>query len=225
MFEMPRVAAGPAPDEDYIQPNFGHALRIWWALFWRTTIVAGVLDFGLQLELKRVAEASDSVGPAISFLAQYGNYIISYLVVFFVMYYVLHKSFRGFRIALCENWCTPEAKILEPTLIRSTRIWWTYFWRTAVYEAIGYVVVMLPLTWFVGLFNPSPLVAMLVMWPAGFIVGGAVALFAIYSNILDEDFRSFRVTLVPRATSVPGAEVVAVSTQNEREGRPTQAAS
>src|SRR5215467_10452420 len=121
MFETSHAPVVPASTDGYIQPNLGHALRIWWALFWRTTLVAGILDYGLGLLLRMLYQQGDITTGAFTATAKYGAYALNYAVALFVMYYVLHKTFRKFRIALCENLGTPEARILEPTIPRSTR--------------------------------------------------------------------------------------------------------
>jgi hypothetical protein len=207
MFDAPRLVGGPVANDGYIQPNFDYALRIWWALFWRTQLAGGIL-VGLLVLLRRLYGDPVAQGGAVALLANYGTYAINYAVALGVMYYVLHKTFRGFRIALCEHWGTPEARVVEPTLMRSARIWSTYVWRTIVYLVIGYLVVLLPMGSFIGIVSRGMTGALLMVIIA-FLVGGAGALYAIYSNILDEDFGNFRVTLVPRPTPVPGAEVVA----------------
>ena len=209
MFDAPHVAASSLPADDYVQPNFGHALRIWWALFWRTSVVAGVLSYGLGLLMRNFYAAGDLSASATVLIAKYGGYALNYAVAFFVMYYVLHKAFRHFRIALFENWGTPQARTLEPTLPRSARIWWTYTWRTIVYTVIAYIAAMVALNAAIGLLSLGPVSGALVSFAAGIALGGAAALFAIYSNILDEDFGNFRVAIVPRTFSVPGAEIAA----------------
>lgn len=216
MFETPHVAASPALADDYIQPNFGHALRIWWALFWRTSVVAGILSYGLVLLVRNLYVDGDLTAKAAVLISRYGGYVLNYAVAFFVMYYVLHKTFRRFRIALFENWSTPQARTLEPTLPRSARIWWTYTWRTIVYTIVAYVAAMLPLNALVGLLSLGPVNGAFVSFVAGIAIGGAAALFAIYSNILDEDFGNFRVAIAPRTFSVPGAEIAGTPSTPDR---------
>jgi hypothetical protein len=46
-------------------------------------------------------------------------------------------------------------------------------------------------------------VARLIFLLLGFVTGGALSLFVIYSNILDEDIGDFRVVLLPRQSTVP----------------------
>ena len=214
MFETSRVPAASASTDGYIQPNFGHALRIWWALFWRTNLVAGILDYGLGVLLRMLYEQGTITAGVLTTTAKYGEYVLNYAVALFVMYYVLHKTFRTFRIALTENWSTPQARVLEPTVARSTRIWWTYTWRTILYTVILYVAATLPLSAIIGILSVGPISAALFTSIVGLLISGVAALFAIHSNILDEDFRNFHVAIVPRTISVPGAEMVPNATQN-----------
>jgi hypothetical protein len=58
--------------------------------------------------------------------------------------------------------------------------------------------VIYPTGIFVGLFRPSPAFSYVFFGLLGFVVGGSVALFVIYSNILEEDIGDFRVSLLPR---------------------------
>lgn len=213
MFGTSHVAPSAAPADDYIQPNFGHALRIWWALFWRTSLVAGILDYGLGVLLRVLYEQGTITAGTLTTAAKYGGYVLNYAVALFVMYYVLHKTFRTFRIALSENWGTPQARILGPTVARSTRIWWTYTWRTIIYTVILYVAATLPLSAIVGILSTGPISAAFFTFIVGLSISGAAALFAIHSNILDEDFGNFHVAIVPRTIRVPGAEIVPNTTQ------------
>jgi hypothetical protein len=52
MFDAPRPASSAADPGNYIQPNLGHGLRIWWAFYWRTALSAMVLAFGFNMELR-----------------------------------------------------------------------------------------------------------------------------------------------------------------------------
>jgi hypothetical protein len=47
-----------------------------------------------------------------------------------------------------------------------------------------------------------PAVTRLIFLLIGFVTGGALSLFVIYSNILDEDIGDFRVVLRPRQNAV-----------------------
>lgn len=199
MFESPSQAqSAPLPNDNYVQPNLGHGLRIWWAFYWPTTVIGGFLVIVLNFWLRRLYQdlslSASVVGPTMKF----DPYILNYIVAFFVMYYVLRKNFRHFRIGLLSNGGREGAEQLPPTFARTLRVWWTYSWRTLFYGAVAWVVVVMPLSWFLGLFKPSPVFATLFFGAVGVIIAGAVGLFAIYSNILDEDFADFRVCVLPR---------------------------
>lgn len=199
LFEkVPPNASASLPSDDYIQPNWGHALRIWWAFYWPTSLISGILGIALSCFLRLMYEDPQVPGSLIVYALRFGNYVITFVVAFIVMYYILHKNFRHFRIGLLSGRGGPTAEVLKPTISRTFRIWWTYVWRTTFYLVIAWIVVLLPMGWFLGMFNPGPVFAAIFLGLISFIVGAAVALFAIYSNILDEDFTNFHVSLVPR---------------------------
>lgn len=141
---------------------------------------------------------------------KYDAYFFNYSVALFVFAYILRKEFRHFHIGLLSHRGGEGAQILKPTVWRTVRVWWTYSWRTLFYFAIAWVVVVFPLTWIVGIFKPGAAFVLLFFGILGFTIGGAVGLFAIYSNILDEDIADFRVSLLPReaaavAPAIPAA--------------------
>jgi hypothetical protein len=184
---------------DYIQPNLGHGLRIWWAFYWRNTLISVVLAFLLGMAIQPILNAGTISYRPLSLILQYGSYVVSYAVALFVMHYILRKNFRSFRIGLVSNSDANLTPCLKPTLKRTLRVWWTYSWRTIVYLAILSVAANVPLGFVSG--------AVAVIYPplgnafvefVRFVLAGAVGLFVIYSNILDEDFTDFRVSLLPR---------------------------
>lgn len=198
------MMSGPGPSStqfrsaDYVQPNLGHAMRIWWAFYWRNAIISGILGVALNYAVRWIYENTHVPGKLLRPILQFGVYVLSYLTAIFIIHYVLRKRFRKFRIVLLTSFGSPETSVLELTLRRTVRVWWTYVWRTIVLSILGWVFVIYPSGMFLGLFKPSPTFAFLFFGAVGFVVGGAVALFVIYSNILDEEFGDFRVCLVAR---------------------------
>ena len=197
IFDAPRPKETSVSSGDYIQPDFEHALRIWWALFWPTTLIGSILAYGLTLGLKALYQDNVVPGRYLELPFRYGGYVVNYLVALFVMDYILNKKFRHFRIGLFKNWGETDLRPLDATLARAARVWWTYVWRTFVYGVVGWIVIVLPMSSFVGIFNPGAVTATLIFGLLSLLIGGAAALFAIYSNILDEDIGGFRVMLVP----------------------------
>ena len=199
MFETPSsgreilLSAG-----DYVQPNLGHGLRIWWAFYWRTTLIAIILTLALNAGLRRLYESMNVPGSVIGPVMTYDIYFFNYAAALFVMYYILRKNFRHFRVGLLSNYGGEGAQPLRPTLRRVLRVWWTYSWRSLFYLAIAWIVVVYPMAWFLGIFNPGPVFVAVFSVVFGLFVSAAVGLFAIYSNILDEDIADFRVCLLPR---------------------------
>jgi hypothetical protein len=216
MFEARSPAVTSAlPDSNYVQPNFGHGLRIWWAFYWPTTLIGGFLLFVLDFWLRKLYEdlvlPASVVGPMLKF----DGYVLSYVVAFFVMYYILRKNFRHFRIGLLSNGGGEGAQLLTPTFGRTLRVWWTYSWRTLLYTAVVWIAAVLPLSSFARVFNSSPLFTTIIETLLTLNVSAAVGLYAIYSNILDEDIAGFRVRLLPReskAISQPAPVATPVNT-------------
>ena len=200
IFDTPHAAsAAPSSLSNYIQPNLGHGLRIWWAFFWPATLIVAFLTFILNFWLRWLYENTNAPGSLIGPAMKFSPYVLTYIVALFVMYYILHKNFRRFRIGLLSHRGGLGSELLEPTLRRTIRVWWTYSWRTFVYGLIAIFVTAIPRAVFVGLFGWNHRLEALVAALVGIALGGAVGLFVIYSNILDEDFGDFRVCLLPKS--------------------------
>lgn len=198
MLEPPTGTSSVPGLNDYIQPNLGHALRIWWAYYWPTTLITFVSAYLLGLAIRALYESFVASANLLLPISRYGGYVINYIAAFFVMRYVLGKTFRHFKLGLISNANGSPAQILKPTFTRTLRVWWIFTWRTVLYGILGLAFVLYPMQWFVGIFRPSPLFASLFFFLLGTAVGGALSLFVIYSNILEEDIGDFRVALLPR---------------------------
>lgn len=180
--DRPEPQSG-APKDNYIQPNLGHGLRIWWALFWRTTL-ASVITYGGPLA------AFHRIPPP------YTTYAVNYAVTLAMMYFILRKRYRRFHIRLVSR--TDRSQTLPLTFPRSARIWWTFTWRTLVYRIALSFAMSVPagfLTGTVAVIYPplAGVFAILVQ----LVIEAGVGLFVIYSNILDEEMSDFCVTLAP----------------------------
>jgi hypothetical protein len=199
MFDAPRpVGAVPAALQNYIQPNFGHGLRIWWAFFWPTLLISTTLTIAVNLIVAR-AYSNLHISAAVARpILKYDNYVFAYIVALFVMDYILGKKFRHFRIALLTNQGGESAQQLDSTLARALRVWWTYSWRTLLYRVIASFVAAIPLGTIIGLLARVRPLQAAVQFLFALAVDAAAGLFVIYSNIIDEDFGEFRVCLLPR---------------------------
>jgi hypothetical protein len=201
----------PSSLSSYIQPNFGHGLRIWWAFFWPTTLIATVLTVAINFGLKVIYEHSSIPGILIRYVLKVSPYLLTYAVALFVMEYVLRKNFRHFRIGLLSNLGGDGAQVLTPTFGRTLRVWWTYSWRTFVYRLIIMVAATIPLSVVLGVFTRIPLLQVFIQILVPTLVDGAAGLFVIYSNILDEDFGDFRVCLLPLQKEAPDLAASAIT--------------
>jgi hypothetical protein len=203
MFDPPAEAHAVPAIDHYIQPNLGHGLRIWWAYYWPTTLITLILGYLLGIVVRALWENFIVCAKALVPVTRFGPYVINYAVALFIMNYVLGKTFRHFRLGLVPSGSMGPADALKPTFARTLRVWWIFTWRTVLYTGLSIVFVTYPMGMFVGLFNPTPNVARLIFLLLGFVTGGALSLFVIYSNILDEDIGDFRVVLLPRQNAVP----------------------
>ncbi|MGB6544421.1 MAG: hypothetical protein WA871_12170 [Candidatus Acidiferrales bacterium] len=132
-----------------------------------------------------------------------GPWAITYAVAVPVFYFILRKKFRYFRIGLTEVNDGAAGKAAEPTLSRTLRIWWTYSWRTIVYRLMLGFIASIPLGIILGtLSGIFPRLAGTFAFLVSSSIEGAAGLFVIYSDILDENFSDFHVSLVPRNAPV-----------------------
>ena len=110
----PRTAAPDGLDSRYIQPTFQHALRIWWAFYWPWAIASTLFEVGW---LK-------TFSTSILFPMMF-----SFALGYYVMYYILGKRFRSFRVALVDEKGFSNLQEVPCTFDRVVRIWWAYMWR------------------------------------------------------------------------------------------------
>jgi hypothetical protein len=195
----------PSLRTDYIQPTLGYALRIWWALYWRTTAISLVLIGLTTLALRAMYQAALLSPSIVIWASKLSPYILTYAAVIPVMRFVLHKRFSSFRIALWSHDGQISAPDEKPSWDRTIRIWWTYSWRTLIYSLVGTVVVGYPMGMMLGIVAPSPAVMKAFGMALGFVVGAAMGLFVIYSRILDENIGDFRVALLATEATEPTA--------------------
>ncbi len=195
----------------YVQPTLGHALRVWWAFYWRSTLFGLLIVFVVSLLLGIAGHAAGLPAPLILLAARVESLVVAFVVTLFAMQRVLRKNFQQFRIGLAAH-ATPsgEPQYLEATLGRALRVWWAYFWRMIFFLAIAFVVVVYPLNMFLGLFRPSLVFVQIfsvLMWA---VIGMVVSTYVLWYKILDEDIADFHVTLIPRqaAPTVPATEAV-----------------
>ena len=210
MFNDPSAIAVALPADEYIQPNLGHALRVWWAFYWRTSLISGILAFGAAYGLRVLYENTTVRALWIGWATKLAPYALFYGVAIFVIRSILHKRFRHFRIGLSATAKPGSGSVLRPTLKSALRVWWVYSWRAVIFSLVAGVIVSYPMGIVLGLFAPGPIVMNLFTTGLGFFVSAGVGLYVIYSNILDEDIADFHVCLLPRqAAAAAPTEVVA----------------
>ena len=197
---------------DYVQPTLGHALRVWWAFYWRTLVASSVFVVLAHPLLQLVVQAHLISNRAVPLALKVASYVSYYSLAIPIMRFVLHKRFRRFRVAVWPLGGQPVSQFEKPTYGQAIRVWWSFTWRATVYGALATIMAGFPLRFIAGLFAPSPAVSALFEASIGLIVQAAVALFVLYSNILDEDLSDFHVGLLAIDTPAPIAADMTPST-------------
>lgn len=199
--------------ENYLQPNLGHGLRIWWAYYWPTSLISFFLIVVLMVLLRKAWE-NDVLSTQV---VRWGNQIVPYVVLFVVsvlgIWRILGKRFRKFSIALLPRASALSRDPLPRSFQRTLRVWWEFIWRTIVYSLAFRIAGSIALSLTIGIFaSMGRLMGAIIPFVAQVLIDGAVGLFVIYSGILDEEFADFRVTLMPRAAVLSAAPAVEPAT-------------
>ena len=200
----------PSPSqENYLQPNLGHGLRIWWAYYWPTSLISSFIIIVLMVLLRKAWE-NDVLSTQVVLWA---NRILPYVVISAVsmlgIWRILRKKFHSFSIALLPRAPASSSEPLSRSLQRTLRVWWEFIWRNVVYSVILRIAGSIALGMTIGILAAlgGPMRA-IVPFVFQVLIDAAVGLFVIYSGILDEEFGDFRVTLVPRAAALCAAPAV-----------------
>jgi|SRR5882762_2504747 len=88
---------------------------------------------------------------------------------------------------------------IEPTWSHALRVWWSWQWRTIVFGLILSVITM-PIGMVVGIVFGVSGVGHLIAQLMGFLTFAFVGIF-VMKDILDKEYKTFRVAILPRATS------------------------
>ncbi len=189
--------------DDCLQPTFDYALRAWWAYYWPTSLISLAAILGARFVLSAVAGLLISLRTTRVLLVIL-PYAAGLLVSIFIIHYLLGKQFRDFRIALLPRAVSDPSRQLPVTFRRTIRVWWAFSWRTVVYSFIAEAVATIPLNVFIGtLSEMGRWPALLARMIAGAVIAGAVGMYVIYSNILNEEFGDFRVCLLSLEGAAP----------------------
>jgi len=200
MLSEPGLLNAPSPPQgNYIQPNLGHGLRIWWAYYWPTFLISSFIIVVLTVLLRKAWENVMVSG----LIVLWANRILPYVVIFAVSVLgirrILGKKFRSFCIALLPRDAALGMEPLSRSFQRTLQVWWAFIWRVIVYSVIFRLAGSIALGLTIGIFTAmGGVMGVVVPFVSQVLIDGAVGLFVIYSGILDEEFGDFRVTLVPR---------------------------
>jgi hypothetical protein len=218
MFDMPSAAHKFQPEPAYIQPTLNHGLRIWWAYYWPTTVAAALLTFCTIYWVRVLYGRAAISAQTAKVLFGVSPYTLTAVIGLLVFRYILGKRFRHFRLALLPRAAPAgsDATPLPAVWRRTARVWWTFTWRSVVYSVVLSFLANVSLGIVTGMLSEmNRTLAVLVPMIRDLLIGAAVGLFVVYSNILDEEFGDFRVVLLPReaAAQAPMAASVPPQTQ------------
>lgn len=209
MFNAPSASAAALPQNDYIQPNLNHALRIWWAYYWPTFLISTFIIFVGMVSLQIAWQDAKISGNFVLWGNRILPFVATYGVSILTIRYIFGKRFRHFRIALLPLNSACGTEPLPRSFRRSMRLWWAFCWRAVVYSIIVRVAASVVLGYTIAVLSEmGHLMAVLIPLVSQIAIDGAVGLFVIYSAILDEDFGDFRVCLMPRKPAEPVASAV-----------------
>lgn len=214
-FDASSLEQSSPSQENYLQPNLGHGLRIWWAYYWPTSLISAIIIVVLSVVLRKAWE-NDVLSTQVVLWA---NRILPYAVVSAVsmlgIWRILRKKFRFFSIALLPRAPASGSEPLPLSFQRTMRVWWEFIWRNVVYSVILRIAGSIALSLTIGILATlgGPM-REIVPFVSQVLIDGAVGLFVIYSGILDEEFADFRVTLVPRALVLSAAPSVEPAAPN-----------
>jgi hypothetical protein len=179
----PRTAVPDGLDSRYIQPTFPHALRIWWAFYWPWAIASTLFEIGWM----------KTFSTSILFPMMF-----SFALGYYVMYYILGKRFRSFRVALVDEKDFSDLQEVPRTFDRVVRIWWAYMWRVwlTLYIAGGSIYLLFSgFVKSVVVFSTTGAVVDIAMY---LVLAGATGLYVFYDTILDDVFAGARVCVLQR---------------------------
>ena len=190
----------------YIQPTLAHGLRIWWAFYWRTSLVSLVAAFLLGLGARQLLSLGALTPATYNWTLKMGPYVMALASAVFVLHYAICKRYRTFRIGLMSTQQDTFGRELKPTRGRTLRVWWTFTWRAIAYTFFLSLAANILLTVLLGIAEAiSPGLGRPLTMLTSTVVTGAASMFVIYSNVLDEDIGDFRVTLLPLEGNLPSA--------------------
>src|SRR2546427_9446383 len=152
MLSEPGLLNAPSPSQgDYIQPNLGHGLRIWWAYYWPTSLISFFIIVVLTVLLRKAWE-NDELSTQVVLWA---NRILPYVVISAVsvlgIWRILGKKFRSFSIALLPRAPGSGGDPLSRSFQRTLRVWWEFIWRNVVYSVILRIAGSIALSMTIGI--------------------------------------------------------------------------
>jgi hypothetical protein len=215
LFNAPSLEGASFPQENYIQPNLSHCLRIWWAYYWLTFLISSFMIGVLMVLLRKAWENVMISGQVVIWANRILPFVAFFAVSVLSIRRILGKKFRYFCIALLPRDATSGVEHMSRTFQRTLRVWWAFSWRAVVCSVIIRVAGSIALSLPIGILTAmGGMMAVVVPIVSQIVMDGAVGVFVIYSWILDEEFGDFRVTLVPRGALLRAGSAIEPAAPN-----------
>jgi hypothetical protein len=215
LFDVPPIQGASASQGNYIQPNLGYGLRIWWAYYWPTFLISSFIIGILMVLLRRAWENVMVSGHVVLWANRILPYAVTFVVSMLGIHRILRKKFRSFYIALLPRDATFGVESMSRTLERTLRVWWAFIWRAIVYSVVFRFAGSIAIGLTIGILTAiGGKMGALVPFVSQILIDAAVGSFVIYSGLLDEEFGDFRVTLVPRVAALSATPAVEPTAPN-----------
>ncbi len=193
------MGASSTADSGFLEATWSHALRIWWAWFWRWllftaggVIVLNIPILGLSLLAGGSAQASRYVSTIVSFLLTVAAHV-------YTLWNILDKDFSDFSLRILEVTSTETASsgsdFTAPTLRQAIRVWWAWLWRDTLFSvAISFPVGFILAFFGAALGTPEGTAILLInVVNLGIAVGVWIYVIKV---ILRKHYKGFRIVLV-----------------------------
>lgn len=170
-----------------IKPTLNHALRIWWAWYWRATLWA----FGASFLVGFAQGLLGIRGPYAEFIGA----VVGLVASVYILKIILRKTFEGFRVEVVSNDNLTELSPSEVPIACAFRFWLAWVWRWSVASIALLIVVVLAIS-VVGVFvELTPATRFWLGFIFGALVSIGISLHVIKTLVHDKDFGAFKVRL------------------------------
>ena len=99
-YAAPQSHVADIETREGLEVTWGHALKVWWSITWRTVLFGLVIGFVVGVLAGVVGAASGTSSGAIQTISSLLGFVIGMLISIWAVRKALSKSFSDFRIVL-----------------------------------------------------------------------------------------------------------------------------